>query len=97
MYVISFLFVKMTSLSFTDIFLNAMHFNDDQGLLQKTCDLFYEKFYNNRIRYFIVGGYALTQIKKYGPVSTEKHWKSMETWKQYSGRKISDFFPGSFG
>jgi hypothetical protein len=33
-------------------------------------------------------------VKKYGPVSPGKHWKSAETWKQYSNRKSSDFFHG---
>jgi hypothetical protein len=49
----------MTSLSFIDIFLNAIHFNDDQGLLRRTCNLFCQKLYNNQIRCFIIDEYAL--------------------------------------
>ncbi len=36
---------------------------------------------------------STTQVKKYGPVPAGKHWKSMETRKQYSDRKVSGFFP----
>jgi hypothetical protein len=35
----------------------------------------------------------MAQVKKYGPVPPGKHWKSAETWKQYSNRKIFGFFP----
>jgi hypothetical protein len=34
---------------------------------------------------------------EYGPVPAGKHRKSMETWKQYSIRKVSGFFPLASG
>ena len=49
----------MTSLSFPDIFLNAMHFNSDDALLRRTCNLFCGEFLHQQIRYFIIGGFAL--------------------------------------
>jgi hypothetical protein len=53
----------MTCLTFTDIFINAMHFNDENGLLYKTCSQFCANFKENNIRYYIVGGYALIYHK----------------------------------
>jgi len=32
-----------------------------------------------------------TQVKKYGPIPAGKHWETVGTWKQYSGRKSPDF------
>ena len=49
----------MTSLSFQDIFANAMCFHTRDGLLYKTAARFGGLFQTNSIRYFIVGGYAL--------------------------------------
>ena len=49
----------MTSLSFEDIFANAMCFHTRDGLLYRSAIRFSELFQTNSICYFIVGGYAL--------------------------------------
>jgi len=49
----------MTSLSFADIFTNAMEFTEDHALLRRTCSSFCPQFNSKNLRYMIVGGYAL--------------------------------------
>lgn len=49
----------MSSLSFADIFDNAMHFNTRDGLLYKSVIRFSKLFQFHNISYYIVGGYAL--------------------------------------
>lgn len=49
----------MTSLIFLDIFANAMHFDDENGLLTKSCRRFCPQFKQKKISFYIVGGFAL--------------------------------------
>jgi hypothetical protein len=49
----------MTSLSFSDILHNSMHFNTRDGQLYRTAVRFSILFHKHSIRYYILGGYAL--------------------------------------
>jgi hypothetical protein len=53
--------MAMTSLTFLDIFVNAMHFNDEDGLLVQSCQRFCPIFKEKRIPFYIIGGFALIQ------------------------------------
>ena len=53
--------MAMTSLTFLDIFVNAMHFNDEDGLLVQSCQRFCPIFKEKKIRFYIIGGFALIQ------------------------------------
>jgi len=49
----------MTSLTFSDILHNSMHFNTRDGQLYRTAVRFSILFHKHSIRYYILGGYAL--------------------------------------
>lgn len=49
----------MTSLTVSDILINAMHFEADDALLCQTSRRFCPMFKENKIQFYIIGGLAL--------------------------------------